>query len=205
LIDILEFKMKKLVLGCGREPKKGWINSDHTKKQKTLDWFEEMRAEGYEIIELNVTETFPFEDNSIDYIFSEHMIEHVYEKQGIHCLTECLRVLKPGGIIRTVAPSRTFYENHRDDHSEFTKNYCRKIWNRDTFLGAANRISQRSLTEQGHYWVPTLEMLINQHEKVGFQDVKQCWYAKSEHKELDGVDLVDGLREYESIVVEGTK
>jgi len=199
--------MKKVVLGCGREPKLGWINTDQKgfTKQKTLSWFEEKRKEGYTIIFLDVTEKFPFEDESIDYIFSEHMIEHVYEKDGLHCLQECLRVLKPGGVVRTVAPSRTFYETHRDDHSEFTVNYCRRILNRETFLGAANQIAQRSLGEQGHYWVPTLEMLIDQHKKAGFQDVKECTYAESEHKELNGVDLVDGLREHESIVVEGTK
>ena len=43
----------------------------------------------------------------------------------------------------------------------------------------------------------------------GFSEVKQCDYGVSEHAELNGIDLNEGifkgLREYESIVVEGTK
>jgi SAM-dependent methyltransferase len=39
-----------------------------------------------------------------DYVFSEHMIEHVPYKEGLFMLSEACRVLKPGGRIRIGTP-----------------------------------------------------------------------------------------------------
>lgn len=44
---------------------------------------------------------FPFEDNSIDFIYSEHFIEHLTAEEGIFYFQECYRMLNPGGIVRT--------------------------------------------------------------------------------------------------------
>lgn len=197
--------MQKLQLGCGRSFFEGWINTNHTTKPFNLKLYEEKRSEGYDIRDLDITKEFPFEDNSIDFIFSEHVIEHVKEKDGINCLSECLRVLKPGGVIRTIAPSREFYESIRyDDQHPFVKEYAKQIYKREPSIGMANKIYERTMYDQGHHWVPTLEMLKAQHEKVGFKNVISCDYGQSEHDEL-AMDMRDGLREYESIVVEGIK
>lgn len=195
----------KLVLGCGKELKKDWINTNLFIKPRTVEWYNKKRSEGYTIQEVDVTKPLPYVDNQFDYIFSEHMIEHLHEEDGINCLKECLRILKPGGVIRTIAPDRTFYENMvNDDKSVFVKNYCTRIFKTKPYIGVARKISHRGLNEQGHYWVPTIDMLIKQHENVGFKNVKQCNYGESAHEGL-AVDLVDGLREYESIIVEGIK
>jgi SAM-dependent methyltransferase len=53
---------------------------------------------------MDATKKFPFEDNSFDYIFSEHMIEHVDHAQGNFMLSECFRVLNPQGKIRIATP-----------------------------------------------------------------------------------------------------
>jgi predicted SAM-dependent methyltransferase len=45
-----------------------------------------------------------FEDNTFDYIFSEHMIEHVDHDGAVAMLRECYRVLKPGGTICMATP-----------------------------------------------------------------------------------------------------
>ena len=57
--------MIKLHLGCGRNLLDGWINTD----------FNIAKFRGSDF--LDVTEKFPYDDNSVDYIFSEHMIEHI--------------------------------------------------------------------------------------------------------------------------------
>lgn len=200
--------MIKLQLGCGKTFKEGWINSNYTTKLKNLKYYDEMRKQGHNIVELDVTKTWDmFEDNTVDYIFSEHMIEHLKETDGLFCLKESYRVLKSGGIIRTIAPSRTFYENIvGNDLHEFVINYCKKIFRKSgTYSGAAKKISQRTLNEQGHHWVPTEKMLLDQHKAAGFINVKICDYNKSEHSEMNNIDMVDGIREWESIVVEGEK
>lgn len=63
--------------------------------------------EGWEIYteeQIDITKPLPFDDGSIDFIFTEHVIEHVYFHQGVSFLREANRVLKSGGKIRTVCP-----------------------------------------------------------------------------------------------------
>ena len=62
--------MDKLHLGCGRNYLDGWINTDIDSKRYKLDQ------------RLDITENFPFENNTISYIFSEHVIEHISYKDG---------------------------------------------------------------------------------------------------------------------------
>ncbi len=52
----------------------------------------------------DITKPFPWDDNSVDRAFSCHGFEHVDLIGGITYLKEVYRVLKPGGIIRTVCP-----------------------------------------------------------------------------------------------------
>lgn len=51
----------------------------------------------------------PFEDDSIEFVFSEHFIEHVSLKTAIGWLKEVYRVLRPGGIIRVSTPDLKKY------------------------------------------------------------------------------------------------
>ncbi len=46
----------------------------------------------------------PFNDNSINFIFSEHFFEHLFLDEAIPLLKECHRILKPYGVIRTCVP-----------------------------------------------------------------------------------------------------
>jgi predicted SAM-dependent methyltransferase len=46
----------------------------------------------------------PFESNSVDFIFAEHVFEHVPPAAGLGFLDECFRILKSGGRIRLCVP-----------------------------------------------------------------------------------------------------
>ena len=62
---------------------------------------------GWEIFtqeQQDITKPLQFDDNSIDCIFTEHVIEHINFIEAIDFFKEALRVLKPGGILRTVCP-----------------------------------------------------------------------------------------------------
>jgi predicted SAM-dependent methyltransferase len=43
--------------------------------------------------------------NSFKVIYSSHMLEHLTSEQQISYFDECLRLLKPGGVVRTECPS----------------------------------------------------------------------------------------------------
>lgn len=46
----------------------------------------------------------PFQDETFDGIFCEHVLEHFDFNNGSMLLKECIRILKPNGIIRIVVP-----------------------------------------------------------------------------------------------------
>jgi SAM-dependent methyltransferase len=79
---------KKLHLGCGNDYKQGFTNVDC--------------LSGVADVVANLDERWPFEDGSVDYIYSSHCFEHL--KNIGHTLCECHRVLKRGGVVEFYVP-----------------------------------------------------------------------------------------------------
>ena len=79
-----------LNLGSGRRPREGYINIDavkHTEETIVGD-----------VLNLK------FANDSVDKIFSEHVIEHFDRKDLERFFDECHSMLKPGGEIEFIAP-----------------------------------------------------------------------------------------------------
>lgn len=85
--------MLKVHVGCGKNYIEGWVNCDLTYKyQVDKVW--------------DLTSPYPpFESDSVDYIFIEHVLEHFSLKQGIKILKTFNTLLKKGGVLRVVVPS----------------------------------------------------------------------------------------------------
>jgi predicted SAM-dependent methyltransferase len=82
----------KLNLGCGRDPRPGFLNAD-------------LGLSGE--VHMDVTRRFPFADGSFRLVFTEHLLEHLSEAGALRCLHECHRVLEAGGILRVSTPDLT--------------------------------------------------------------------------------------------------
>lgn len=188
----------KINVGCGWECRDGWLNVDNTEKSQ---------AKNYPITKMDATIAWPYEDETFEYVLSEHMIEHVSANKGLNMLKEAYRCLKTGGVARITCPDKDFAESLNDvgDFHPFVVNYCRDIFNRSPQIGDARKISRRTLYEQGHVWVPDADMLINQMINAGFTNVKKVEFGKSEHDVFDGLEKKNGIREWETLCVEGTK
>lgn len=65
----------------------------------------------------------PFEDGSVDCIFSSHCLEHVDDEANV--LRDWLRVLKVGGYIVCIVPHQTLYEKKRELPSRWNKDHKR--------------------------------------------------------------------------------
>ena len=74
----------KVQFGCGNRRFSGWNNFDY---------------------EIDINKPLPFNDNSIDIIFTNHNLEHVNFTSAYKFLEECYRILKPKGILRIQVPS----------------------------------------------------------------------------------------------------
>ncbi|MBW4626554.1 MAG: methyltransferase domain-containing protein [Brasilonema octagenarum HA4186-MV1] len=83
--------MKKLNFGCGDRYSSQWINIDFHSQDKN-------------VIKYNLLKPLPFPDNSLDVVYSSHVIEHFSKEEGERIIEECFRILKPHGILRIVVP-----------------------------------------------------------------------------------------------------
>src|SRR5262245_32059715 len=103
--------VRKLHIGCGGHLLQGWLNSDYYPRS-------------FQILHLDATQPFPFNKEEFDFIFSEHMIEHVPYGQGLAMLAECFRVLKRNGVIRISTPNLPFLiELYNGPNSELERRY----------------------------------------------------------------------------------
>jgi predicted SAM-dependent methyltransferase len=111
----LSSDINKINLGCGNTVAPNWINVDGSpaillnKFPKFLlryilpyDRMEVLK--GNKFIHFNLQNDLPFKNNSADYIYMSHVLEHLYKNDGEHLLQEIFRVLKPGGIVRIGVP-----------------------------------------------------------------------------------------------------
>src|SRR5579863_2892273 len=93
----------KVNVGCGNQPFDGWVNLDlepHTRADFLWD----------------ITDGLPFEDSCCSFIYCEHFLEHLPIVEGVRYLSECLRCLERGGVLRVGMPSANsliahYYEN----------------------------------------------------------------------------------------------
>ena len=106
--------MKLVNLGCGNRYHSDWINLDFKSNSEYVQ-------------EFNLHEELPFEDNSVDVIYSSHVLEHFSKCEAPKFLQKCFRVLKQGGVIRIVVP----------DLEQLMRNYLKfldeaKLGNKDS-------------------------------------------------------------------------
>jgi len=85
----------KLQLGAGLNELPGWFNTDYFERPA--------------IFFLDVTKRFPFPNDTFDWVFSEHHIEHITYKQAQLMLAEAYRVMSPGGYIKITTPDLEKY------------------------------------------------------------------------------------------------
>lgn len=82
---------KYLNLGCGGRYHADWINVD-------------FRSTAPGVIAHDLTQKLPFPDESFNFVYHSHVLEHFSKKEAPIFLRECYRVLSRGGIIRVVVP-----------------------------------------------------------------------------------------------------
>ena len=80
----------RIDLGCGKF------------KHEGCDTFIDKVSFGHNIVCDFENDKLPFEDNSVEYIWSNHMLEHIKDPQNL--MNECWRVLKKDGIFDIKVP-----------------------------------------------------------------------------------------------------
>jgi predicted SAM-dependent methyltransferase len=191
---------KKLNVGCGLVPLDGWLN---------VDVFPVSRS----ILRMNATRRFPFGDGVFDYVFSEHMIEHITYPQGQGMLKECFRVLKPGGIIRISTPDLAFLcAVYQPEKPALLQSYLEFHWRLSTPWAPTSEDTffiNNFVRDWRHQFIYDEKVLRQALAQAGFREISRWALGESEHLPLRNLEneqrMPRGFVRLETFTLEGTK
>lgn len=166
----------KLHIGCGYHTLSGWLNTDYLPGLRRRD-----------VMHLDATRPYPFDVGTFDYVYSEHMIEHIGYPEGVKMLTECHRVLKPSGKICISTPNLAFLlDLVRPDKSEVQRAYIK--FSSELINGAADDnpvfVINSFMRDWGHMFIYDETTLRDALSRAGFTAV-----AKHSLHESDAIAL----------------
>lgn len=161
----------------------------------------------------------PYNDNEFFGIYSEHFIEHIYKYQGVNFFKDVMRILKPGGVVRTVWPPYEFVdllvskEELTPDQEMFVEHYYNFYIVKEKFSPPGN--THRSKREQcalgllyqkgQHLYVWSKVEMMNMLKELGYTNVKLMNYQNSSVADFKNIDTPGKIRALHSAVVEASK
>jgi predicted SAM-dependent methyltransferase len=191
---------RKLQLGSGHNNPVGWLNSNYYPKSN-------------KVLHVDATKRYPFNNNTFDFVYSEHMIEHIPYAMGLKMLTECYRVLKPQGKLRVVTPDFIFLQGlYNKNKTDIQNRYIEgntKMFIKDAPYLADIFVINNFHRDWGHQFIYDAETLRKSFEAAGFINIVQCTLNESEHAELRNLAHEErypaGFLKLESLIIEGEK
>ena len=212
---------KMLHLGCGQTLLEGWENFDNSLSVRMAQmpvFFSLLKSlrilndEQVRFIKFcqekrigfaDVTRRIPAEDSSVDAIYSSHMLEHLSHDQADMFLEECVRVLRPGGILRLSVPDlkklTMDYINDEDAVRFITRLQLRPSCNGRK----RSRLVTVFIGDRGHKWMYDGASLSALLSRAGFVDTQVVPPGTTCIVQTYDLDLFE--RQEESVYVEARK
>lgn len=189
--NLIKNNVIKLHLGCGTVYKDGWINidnnSDNNIQKLDINW--------------DLRMPLPFPDNSADFIYNEHFLEHLTVEEGISAIKDFYRVLKPRGVMRIAMPdlestvNAYFDENWKENNKSFFEKFGL------TFIQTRAERINIGFRWWGHKWLYDWEELERRLKESGCEKIQRCTIFKSEYEELCNLET----RNESTLIAEVTK
>lgn len=159
--------MLMLHIGCGDVYFEGWINIDISSKKADINH--------------DIRTPLPYDENTVDFIYNEHFIEHLTVQDGLQVLSDFNRVLKKGGVLRIATPNldyvmfKYFFFWKRQD---WIKKYnCGWIKTKAEMINISFR-------EWGHQYLYNKEELERRLRESGFNNIYKQKFNKSKYPDL---------------------
>lgn len=191
--------VRKLHFGASNKPLPGWLNTD-------------IEQHGPDTLYLDCTETFPIGDETLDFAFCEHFIEHIDREAGLACMRETLRCLKPGGVFRVATPDLARIAGLLSPPLQ--PEQARYLEQFRSLFGLESLTPCRALNllmySWGHRFLYTREELVEALSAAGFSRIDPVEVGQSRHEPLRNVErhqefCGDEMNRFETMVVEATK
>lgn len=180
----------RLNIGCGQSPTEGWNNYDNSpavwlarsrlltalcSRTRLLDEHSIAFAvfcRDNDIRYANAAARIPHGTGSVDAIYSSHMMEHLDRSEARSFLAECLRVLRPGGVLRLAVPDlRNNVQLYLEDNdADAFVEYL--LFDLDKPRGLRQQLNRLITGGRNHHWIYDRQSLAKLVEKAGFADVQ---------------------------------
>ncbi len=194
--------IKKLQIGSNISNIDGWLATDLVPTTKNC-------------IMLDATKRFPFNNNTFDYVYSEHMIEHISWEQGQFMLKECFRILKPGGKIRIATPDMekylNLYFNELKPEDQKIIQFCTDRFIKGISEYKPSFVINTIFRNWRHQFLYDRDLLELAFFKAGFVNMNNCEYSNSDDNNLQGLEKHgqnignENFAIYETLILEATK
>jgi predicted SAM-dependent methyltransferase len=193
-------RIRRLHLGCSALLRPGWYNTDKYPRRMGVAY-------------CDATGRYPFENDAFDYVFTEHMIEHVPYAGGKLLVLECLRVLKPGGKLRISTPDLGRILALLHPTTQIEREYVKFALGTipDAVDCQTSFFINQFMRAWGHTFIYDRETLSGLMRSAGFIDITERRPGESDDAELAGIERHGEtfpnpeFNLIESMVFEGTK
>ncbi len=192
-------RMPGLHVGCGNRPISGWCNVDVSHLNESVQYVDALKR-------------LPFEDESFQYVFSEHFIEHLPFEDGIKFFKESCRVLRRGGVLRTATPDLDFLCDLKNLDSPLKRQYVEYVFNSfapekpKSYVTCTNT----AFYGWGHRFIWNASFMEEVLKKMGFGNFRVFKPSKSDIPDLRGLEqhgksVPPEINEMETFVLEAIK
>jgi predicted SAM-dependent methyltransferase len=172
----------KLHLGCGTNILPGWGNIDIEGPSGVLRW--------------DLTQPLPLQAGTVRFIFNEHFIEHITQPEAAALLSECNRLLVPGGVLRISTPSL------RKLIDEYLLSRTTEWINVDWHPATPCQMLNEGMRLWGHQFLYDAAELKSLLRLCGFAEIVDVGWRESRHGELRNLECRPF---HDEIILEATK
>jgi predicted SAM-dependent methyltransferase len=196
-----QHNVRKIQIGAQSNSIAGWLNLD-------------LLPKSHEVVYMDATKTFPFPSGSIDYIYTEHMIEHISFSDAQFMIAECFRVLKPQGRIRVSTPNLAYivslYQSNKTDAQKRYIEFSVDRYLKNSVPTQDVYVVNNFFRDWGHQFIHDYKSLEYLLTSSGFLQVKSCSVMEStdthlQNLEQHGKEITPEFNVMESVIVEAMK
>ena len=191
--------IRKLNIGCGENLLEEWLNTDLIPDSR--------------VIFLDASRPLPFADSTFNYVFSEHMVEHIDYQNARKLFREVYRILRTGGKFRVATPDLHFliklYSEKSCIYSDYIS-WMSEKWLQDFDFETDSVVINHVMHGFGHRFIYDFKLLKMVLEKVGFSDITRHSPGESNDEHLKNVEghgkiVPSKFNDLETMVVECSK